>query len=561
MASTLEQRVLDLLKEVKDTGPVAISADMADDWVNSGVRRVVGMLPDRLCTQFTDTIGDESNPIIPLSDRIVGVWRVDSTGADVPCVQASPQKRIFDTNSIHTATQFIPKYHQIEGVIYVAPTPDTGEPGKVECIVSPSVDASIEDHINGFDAPLEDAVIYFATHLGFVRTTSAAVQHMFEQLNDIEEAGYLSSFESALPTYSSPTMETFPTLSLTTLGTLPTDLTIPDLDLSGITKPSVALSSMSALPTALTIPSPDFTGIIDPSMGTIDAAPSYTSPTSFTWSDTDVNDALTKAQELIDTTTNINFEEWMGDDDVEQASVTVQGAAQEVRRANASIQVQMGKLQEFSEEAREAFQTFQAGMNTYQADIQREIQEYATEIQDYAAEVRKIMEAYTSEQQLTLQNYRTEIDKVLGEYQAASQAELNEYASDIQKYAAEVRAVVEEWTAEQQVALQDWQSRLQKALQSYQAQTQVELSEYQAQVQRILNTYRAEVQEEVGAFQAGLNKAQSYLSAAQIILQGGQQNVQLAQIATQKSMEMYKLGEQTVMNYMRARGFQIGESA
>lgn len=69
--------------------------------------------------------------------------------------------------------------------------------------------------------------------------------------------------------------------------------------------------------------------------------PTFTAITSMTT--TNIEDALTKAQELIDTTTNINMESQLNTDDVELAAEAVRGATQEVNRAQAELQKEVQK--------------------------------------------------------------------------------------------------------------------------------------------------------------------------------------------------------------------------
>lgn len=111
--------------------------------------------------------------------------------------------------------------------------------------------------------------------------------------------------------------------------------------------------------------------------------PTFTSIASI--STTAIDEALTKAKELIDTTTNINMEAQLSGDDVELAAEAVRGAAQEVGRAQIELQEEvqkhttdlqaesaefnatLNKAISYLEEARTRLQTTTQNMNLSQA--------------------------------------------------------------------------------------------------------------------------------------------------------------------------------------------------
>jgi hypothetical protein len=120
--------------------------------------------------------------------------------------------------------------------------------------------------------------------------------------------------------------------------------------------------------------------------------PSFTSPTFPT---NDVNDALTKAQNMIDGTTmdgdteNESVQYWLADEDEDMVQVTLGTAAQELSRANAI-------LGDFNAELSHNVQTFQQGLAKMGTELSEEQAKTGAKLQEYQANLAKKMQLYNT---------------------------------------------------------------------------------------------------------------------------------------------------------------------
>ncbi|KKK90426.1 hypothetical protein LCGC14_2723120, partial [marine sediment metagenome] len=149
------------------------------------------------------------------------------------------------------------------------------------------------------------------------------------------------------PTYITPAIGTaVGTLSITNKtvtdpGTLslPANIVLPILSLT--TAPTFAGMTLSSVPSATLAYSS--AGIAPPSTVTIATSiPTFSAPSAFTYSSTVIDDALTKAEKLVDDATGMSqgddIEGFLAADKPEKARAQTTLATQEVNRATAAIQ-------------------------------------------------------------------------------------------------------------------------------------------------------------------------------------------------------------------------------
>ena len=121
----------------------------------------------------------------------------------------------------------------------------------------------------------------------------------------------------------------------------------------------------------------EITGLATAFSNFASALPTYTSVTLHTISNTEIEDALTKAKNLIDNLGTIDVESYLTEDDPEMAQVAIQAASQEVGRAVREIEKESLNLQKDNIEITAETQEFQSNL----AKAQSYLEEAATRIQ------------------------------------------------------------------------------------------------------------------------------------------------------------------------------------
>lgn len=107
------------------------------------------------------------------------------------------------------------------------------------------------------------------------------------------------------------------------------------------------------------------------------ALPTWSSVTLTALSYTNIADALTKAQNLIDNLGNTDLESYLTDEDSEMAAVAVNGAAQEVNRAMREIDEESLKIKSYDAETQYEVNRFAAALqlaNSYLTEASRLIE-------------------------------------------------------------------------------------------------------------------------------------------------------------------------------------------
>lgn len=337
---TIQQRLLDKIGEAL-SGNLGITALMIKDWINMGLRVIIGRLPKNVAKITLNTKPTTFVPntgFVLESAKLIDVHRTDSDSVDRECTMVSHEdiSSVQDINSRFYPSEFLPKYilvPQTDATRKVMIYPGSADSiGKATRVTYPETDPATDITIAGFPDELEPALDLYGLIQAKIREAA------LERTNAV----------TALPTFTEPDKPTLPTVTLEDMTTLPT----------------------------------------------------YTSPT-FTFSTTVIDDALEKAQFLIDNLGSTDFESYITDDDSEMARVTVEGAAQEVRRAGAAIQNEVAQIQDFKAQFEETLGEYRSlveayigeytGKNTaliqaFSADATAEINRYAQEVQGELAQ-------------------------------------------------------------------------------------------------------------------------------------------------------------------------------
>ncbi len=434
---TFEERVLNYCGEGLD-GDVSITRLMINDWVNQGVRVIVGRLPDSLLPlisqrslAFAPTTG-----YVFTSGRILSVLRQDSGGVGRKCVEISfnELESVQDVNSMRYPTELFPKFvikPQTDSTRKVIIYPLSDSPiGYIVLLVIPEITVSSATAIKGVPDELEHLSVLYAVSQAKYREAG-----LMRRKSQYEMESTTGSAKD-LPTFTLPTAPSMPTLSVT-----------------------ASLTAMTnAIPTYRNI---DFTGIsFSDSIADV-SPPSFVSPSSYKFTATNTEDALTKAQNLIDNLGPIDFEAYISNDDVEQAQAVVQAAAQEVNRAGAEISKENIKLNEYRTELEEKLGQFNGEISNYQAQVGEEINRFQANLKRYETDVQKAIQIYASENELDVQMFRAEFEKVLQTYRAENETAIQEFQANVQKEIENYQALVNGEVAEMQAGVAKASVRLQ----------------------------------------------------------------------------------------------------
>jgi len=159
------------------------------------------------------------------------------------------------------------------------------------------------------------------------------------------------------------------------------------------------------------------------------------SVSSWTLDHTEITDALSKSRDLIDTIANINFESLMNEDDPEMARMSIEGAAEEINRAN-------GKIADL----RLVLEDNVASINQEMQRVDRELQKYRLEVEKEVGRVRAVIESLNAElhesdqeAQVALQNNAQAIEN----WSADVNSKISLYRAQIEDYGVKVRNMIE----------------------------------------------------------------------------------------------------------------------
>lgn len=418
---TFQQRVLDRIGEALNGSTVALSDAMIDDFCTEGSQDLVGKLPNALVLPLAQTMSAMSNPIQVPTTRIVGVYREVGAGQVRTCRQIAMALRdaILDANSIHYATKLTPRYVQLPTQILVAPAPtaDPDDAALVEYIEAPTIDSDTDVAIQGLPEALEHCIVLYAVWQGLQREGTQTRRRMLTQLATLTDpvTGQLAAFRTAVPTLSLPDdTNTYAVLDLTTW-----------LDATSLSVPEPLIAHLQATD-ALDNPLVEMTTV----PGTLPSVD--TSTLDFTWTGTTVTDALTKAEQLIDTTAGINVEATLAGHDIALAEGAIRTAAQEVTRAQSAIQDQLGQIQAAEAELQQQVRQFQADAEAYRVGLEHDVQRTQNILQGSIAQAQLDQQTWQAQLNAIIQAWQTnEVEFKYSRWRHAVGDALQQFQADL----------------------------------------------------------------------------------------------------------------------------------
>ena len=306
-----------------DAYPNAISKFLAN-----GVQWVISMIektnPDMLpLFASLQTLNDSTKTLtLATNSKIIDIVRRNgnaSTGEELKCspINAAFRSNAKNTDSIYYASKNSPVYYIDNAVLNVLPIPDNDQIVKISIVLPDTSVAGTDSAIDNFPSEMYHAVVlYAATQL---------LHHKMAALN----------------------------------AKLPTDLDADTTTFDMIDDLNTSISMGD-----VTVPA----AFSDSNVGTV---PSLNISSTLSG---EVDDALTKAKNLMDTTGDIggdsnndvtSVQGWLADEDEEMAQITLAAAAQELQRAS-------GYLTKFQADINKEIQEFTVDMQTYQSKVSEE---------------------------------------------------------------------------------------------------------------------------------------------------------------------------------------------
>ena len=397
----------------------------------------------------------------------------------------APDKNIhiFDeASSLLKATKMFPKYYKLGGKIFIKPDPDynatgstqtytelgessttsvaskAGDKGVIVYSAPPVVDENSEDWIL---AEYENIVLFYACSLDHFRLASVYRDLCKAQIDEAASKVLTFNLTTSLPSFSFNEI-------------LPSDIVI-----------SSSLPSSFSLSTSL--PSIESISSILPS--------DFVSPTDISEIVLDlpsIEDALTKAQQLIDgSVTANNAQEWLDDEDAEMVASTITIANSEISRAQASIA-----------KVNQSLSKYQNDVNNYQSKVQKESTRISSQLSKMQSEVDKKVKTFQSD----LAKYQAEV----AEKSAKSNVDTSKYQSELSKEKTRI-----------ETKLASYQAALAKAVQSVTAELQI---------------YQAEMAKESKNLEMQIQQQNINIQSASAYTQKSQQSIQTSQMYYQRAV-------------------------
>lgn len=517
-------------------------------------------------------------------DKILSVYREDghdSNGNKIKRIAEEVSDRgvhIFDEeSSLLRPTKMFPKYYKLAGKIYIKPSPDFndssdtqsytkigassaddvtaggGDKGVIVYAAPPSIDENTEQWIL---AEYENVAIYYASSLDMKRVCQSYRDKITTHLATITGT-YLPNFEGTLPVavnVAAPTKPSLPSLNSVSISV--TMDSIPDYVNQSL--PVLPGLSLPTVPSIQTIeyngPVANFNDTFSPSS----SLPIFNKPTSvFNWTNTD--DALTKAQNLIDTSASVggdlpgtaadftSAQEWLQEEDPEMVTAILSTAAQELSRSQVELSKQQRELEKFSQDVEAESQKFNSELGKYRAELekisaestsktqafsgkvqdaqmkmQKQVEQYKTDLARYSTDCEMLISEYGQQAGVEVQNYQAQYQEALQKYTSKSETSIQKFSAEVQRQVAEEARRVQEFTSKSTQAIQN----------------------YSAEIQ----SYSVQSQSESQKFANGLQKSGSYFGEANALMQVvGELNAE-CQMAQQDSQDYY----QRAVNELRA---------
>ncbi len=454
---TIQQRILDA---VGDTigGVISLSALMIKDWVNMGIRVIIGRIPTRKCEQLFSTAPSKFAPTTGLAletQKLISVLRDDDDNIPRMCDKVPYKKssQLNDVNSLYAPSKVFPKFvlePQTDSTIKIKVYPVSGSSIATANMVSfIEVDPAVLTVLAGFPDELEPYVDLYAVIQCKIRSMGYYKKIMADEINGISGTTVVSNtnFTNQTSVVINHGLGYFPLVDVldtngVEVGKVITHdvatknfYTVTFLFLqSGTIITSVPTSSggdlasfVAALPTwvAVTMGTMPTIPILEADASNVSALigaiPTFDGTTTTTLADistTRIVNTLNQAGDLIwkapdGSTDNINpdVEFFLTENDSEMAREASVGANSQVGIAKGEIETEIAKLGNWDKEYNAKVRNFVAQVNAWLAE----------------------WKTYTDEDNLKLVAYKEEVTAVVQEYRADIENEAKRFGLAVEK--------------------------------------------------------------------------------------------------------------------------------
>lgn len=217
--STFQERVQAYTGSISDTAALT-------DWLTSGARFIVDLLPDHVLEEYTTTQSVTTNGFALSSYRVQQVLK---NGYEARRVPSGMSASVQDENSLHYALSNSPVSLVYNGKLYIYPNG-----GEVLAMLYPTVTYNAST-LSGFPAKMLHGVVLFAAIQGMLSKSSDALESVsavsLPTAPDDPAIVFADVTTSAIslpsvPTYTKPTT----TFSATNLSSYVNSTTTEDLD-------------------------------------------------------------------------------------------------------------------------------------------------------------------------------------------------------------------------------------------------------------------------------------------------------------------------------------------
>ena len=588
--ATYDEQILNFFAEAVSED-IGLSQSMFDVWCVDGAMDVISKMPEELLEKFGNLTADKTTDGYT-SNLPLYVLRENGTDGKYVTCRKIDGGLLFEWEQ-NLATKNDPAWYVKDGKVYVLPTPGASPDAfKVYEVTKPTIDASADSSISYFPNELEKlAAVIYPVIMGKMRQVEKMRRNSQDELEAITTSGYLASFENALPTFILPASPSLPSLSLVSLGTVPSfnaaslefdpptmqtlptfveqvinsisDLTAPgDITLpssGAITLPTYVqkiMDSITDLPSPGDITLPNSGAITFPTLS-LPAVPvailTYTSAGSAPSSTVTVSETLPTYGGPTNVVIDITAIDDKLDSDYQDANL----AMAEVSKARATIEEFLGNVRRGVDQFNGDVDKYQTALQEETDEIKAGISSYDSKAKDNFNDLREQVEQYSGD----LTKYQNEVNAKLGEYRTDVQKALDEYLAllrgVVDKYQSESAADVAEFRANLERAIQEARTKIDQEVGRYRAISDSYINEFSAKAQASVNEFRARVDAVLNEYRTNNdaliseygNKVNAEISEYTALVQGELSSVQSDMQKAQSYLNEASVRLQTMQNF------------
>ena len=441
---TIQQRILDALGDTV-SGVIDLSALIIKDWVNLGIRVIVGRTPVKKCKQLYNTAPSKFAPSTGMTletAKLISVLRDDSDSIARECKEVlfEDSARIDDVNSLLAPSEFKPLYviePQADGTVKLMIYPASASSiGTASYVSYPEVDPNTAVTLAGFPEELEPYVDLYAVIQGKIRALGYYRKLINTEIDAVGGTTVISNtaFTSQTSVTVTHNQGTYPLVQIldtngveiggeithnslndftvaflfSQSGTIITALPNSsggDLDSFSTALPTWSAVTMGTMPTVPTLEA-DASGIV----ALLGAIPTYDGSTTVTLADistTRIFAALDVAIGLIGTQAT----DFITAHDTEEARESSAAAGVQVGIASEELKTELGKL------------------NNWEGEYKSKVANFSAQIEAWLGRWK----TFTDEDNLKLTAYKEEVVEIIQTYRADIENESIRNTSAIQK--------------------------------------------------------------------------------------------------------------------------------